>query len=65
MVVLKFAKVITSSMVSAPGLGMESMMEDNFARPEVGIDLSQLDFVKNAGAIYKASVEKDKQRFGA
>jgi hypothetical protein len=54
-----------SSMIQAPGLGMESMMEDNFARPEVGIDLSQLDFVKNAGAIYKASVQKDKERFGA
>lgn len=33
--------------------------------PEPGIDLSQLDFIKNAGAIYKASVEKDKQRLGA
>ena len=54
-----------SSMIQAPGLGMESMMEDNFTRPEVGIDLSQLDFVKNAGAIYKASVQKDKERFGA
>lgn len=32
--------------------------------PAPGIDLSTLDFVKNAGAIYKASVEKDKQRFG-
>ena len=33
--------------------------------PEPGIDLSQLDFIKNAGAIYKASVQKDKERFGA
>ena len=33
--------------------------------PEPGIDLTQLDFVKNAGAIFKASVEKDKQRLGA
>jgi hypothetical protein len=32
--------------------------------PEPGLDLSTLDFVKNAGAIYKASVDKDKQRFG-
>ena len=55
-----------SSMVQAPGLGMESvMMEDSFARPEVGIDLSQLDFVSKAASVYKASVEKDKQRFGA
>jgi hypothetical protein len=35
------------------------------AGPEPGIDLSTLDFVKNAGAIYKASVAKDKERFGA
>jgi hypothetical protein len=34
-------------------------------RPEPGLDLSTLDFVKNAGAIYKASVAKDKERFGA
>jgi hypothetical protein len=54
-----------SSMVSAPGLGMETAMEDYFARPEIGVDLSQLDFVKNAGAIFKASQEKDKQRLGA
>jgi hypothetical protein len=33
--------------------------------PEPGLDLSQYDFVKNAGAIYKASQEKDKQRHGA
>jgi hypothetical protein len=32
--------------------------------PEPGIDLSTLDFVKNAGAIYRASVEKDKARLG-
>lgn len=32
--------------------------------PEPGIDLSTLDFVKNAGAIYRASVEKDRQKFG-
>ena len=33
--------------------------------PEPGLDLSQFDFVKKAGAIYKASFEKDKQRLGA
>jgi hypothetical protein len=32
--------------------------------PEPGLDLSQFDFVKKAGAIYKASFEKDKQRLG-
>lgn len=30
--------------------------------PEPGLDLSQFDFIKNAGAIYKAAQEKDKQR---
>ena len=32
--------------------------------PEPGLDLSQFDFIKNAGAIYKASQDKDKQRHG-
>jgi vacuolar-type H+-ATPase subunit E/Vma4 len=32
--------------------------------PEPGIDISQLSFVKNAGKVFQASVEKDKQRFG-
>lgn len=55
----------TSHMVSAPGLGMQSVnMEDHFARPEPGIDLSQLDFVGRAAAVFKASQEKDKQKFG-
>ena len=57
--------VDSSQMVSAPGIGMQSMMmEDSFARPEPGLDISQFDFIKKAGAIYKASNEKDKQRFG-
>ena len=33
--------------------------------PEPGLDLSQFDFIGKAGAIYKASQEKDKQRHGA
>jgi len=58
-----------SQMVQAPGLGMQSydqptMMEENFARPEPGLDISQFDFVKKAASVYKASVEKDKQKFG-
>lgn len=32
--------------------------------PEPGLDLSQFDFIKNAGAIYKASQDKDRQRHG-
>jgi hypothetical protein len=56
-----------SQMVSAPGMGMQPsmMMEDSFARPEPGLDISQFDFVKKASAVFKASNEKDKQRFGA
>ena len=59
-----------SQLVEAPGLGRQSydqptMMEENFARPEPGLDISQFDFVKKAASVFKASVEKDKQRFGA
>lgn len=52
---------MTSNMV---GPSMNPVQHFN-AGPEPGVDLSTLDFVKNAGAIYKASVEKDKARFGA
>lgn len=52
---------MTSNMV---GPGMNPLQHFNQG-PEPGIDLSTLDFVKNAGAIYKASVEKDRQKFGA
>jgi hypothetical protein len=52
---------MTSDMVSG---GMNPMQQFN-PGPEPGINLDTLDFVKNAGAIFKASVEKDKQRFGA
>ena len=62
----------TSDMVSAPGLGMQSTGLDSLAveqqfrpGPEPGLDISQFDFVKKAGAILKASNEKDRQRFGA
>lgn len=54
----------TSDMVQAPGLGMNPV-ESFQAGPAPGLDLSTLSFAKNAGAIFKASVEKDKARFGA
>lgn len=55
-----------ASMISAPGLGMDShLVEGHFGTPEPGIDISQFDFIGKAAAVYKASVEKDKQRFGA
>ena len=53
----------TSDMVQAPGLGMNAI-EDFRPGPEPGLDLSQFDFIKKAGAILQASNEKDKQRFG-
>ena len=55
-----------SSMIQAPGLGMESMMiEESFQGPELGLDISQFDFINKAASVYKASVQKDKERFGA
>lgn len=53
----------TSDMVQAPGLGI-NQAGNLSATPAPGIDLSTLSFAKNAGAIFKASVEKDKTRFG-
>lgn len=54
----------TSDMVQAPGLGMNPI--ENFRQsPEPGLDISQFDFMMRAGDVFKASVEKDKQRFGA
>ena len=54
----------TSDMAQAPGLGMNPI-EQFRQGPEPGLDISQFDFIKKAGAIYNASNEKDKQRFGA
>jgi hypothetical protein len=54
----------TSDMVQAPGLGMNPI--EGFRQgPEPGLDISQFDFMMKAGDIYKASVQKDKERFGA
>jgi hypothetical protein len=53
----------TSDMVQAPGLGMQSA-DHLRPGPEPGLDISQFDFMMRAGDIYKASVAKDKQRFG-
>ena len=55
-----------SNVVQAPGLGMNNtLMEEHFLAPEPGLDISQFDFVNKAASVYKASVEKDKARFGA
>jgi len=55
----------TSDMVSAPGLGMNPITENFRQGPEPGLDISQFDFMMRAGDVYKASVQKDKERFGA
>ena len=54
----------TSDMVQAPGLGMNPI-ESFRPGPEPGLDISQFDFMMRAGDVYKASVQKDKERFGA
>ena len=58
--------IMGSSGVQKPNFA--SMMTNQMVReqngPMPGIDISQLDFVKNAGAIYKASLKKDKNRVG-
>lgn len=54
----------TSDMVQAPGLGMNPV-EGFRSGPEPGLDITQFDFMMRAGDVFKASVEKDKQRFGA
>lgn len=43
--------------------GMPSM-GNMVSGQEPGLDISQLSFVKNAGKVFQASVEKDKQRLG-
>ena len=55
----------TSDMVSAPGMGMQSAMDQFRPGPEPGLDITQFDFMMRAGEVFKASQEKDKQRFGA
>jgi hypothetical protein len=54
----------TSDMVQAPGLGMNPI-EQFRPGPEPGLDISQFDFVNKAASVYQASLDKDKQRFGA
>ena len=55
----------TSDMVSAPGMGMQTGLEQFRPGVEPGLDISQFDFMMRAGDVYKASVKKDKERFGA
>ena len=57
----------TSDMVQKPNFA--SMMASNMGMteqkgPMPGLDISQFDFVKKAGAVYNKAVEKDKQKYG-
>ena len=57
----------TSDMVQKPNFA--SMMASDMGMtqpkgPMPGLDISQFDFVKKAGQVYKKSVEKDKQKAG-
>ena len=58
------AHIAGASNVQKPNFA--SMMSNQMVRensgPMPGIDISNLDFVKNAGAIYKASLKKDRNR---
>ena len=56
-----------SNMVSKPNFASSmasSMGISESNRPMPGLDISQFDFVKKAGDVYKKSVEKDKAKFG-
>lgn len=57
----------TSNMAQKPNFA--SSMATNMGMtatntPMPGLDISKFDFVKKAGAVYQASVEKDKQKHG-
>ena len=57
----------TSDMIQKPNFA--SMMAGNMgmtptAGPQPGLDISQFDFVKKAGAVYNKSIQKDKEKYG-
>ena len=54
----------TSDMVSKPNFASSMANQMGMSGVQPGLDLSQLDFVKNAKSIFDASVKKDKQRVG-
>jgi len=51
-----------SSMVSKPDLRMESSYENVPSGPQPGLDISNLDFVKNAASVFKLAEQKSKGR---
>lgn len=57
----------TSDMVKKPNFAStmaNTMGISESPRPMPGIDISQFDFVKKAGAVYNRSIEKDKEKLG-
>ena len=55
----------TSDMVKKPNFAStmaNTMGISESPRPMPGIDISQFDFVKKAGAVYNRSIEKDKEK---
>lgn len=54
----------TSDMVAKPNFASSMASQMGMSGAQPGLDLSQLDFVKNAKNIFDASVKKDKQRAG-
>lgn len=51
-----------SSMVSKPDFRMDSSYESIPAGPQPGLDISNLDFVKNAASIFKLAEQKSGNR---
>lgn len=55
----------TSDMVAKPNFQSTGIdTEAVFSGPQPGIDISKLDFVSKAKAVFDASNKKDKERFG-
>lgn len=55
----------TSDMVTGmPNMATSMASQMGMSNTQPGVDISQLDFVKKAGQVFKASNEKDKQRVG-
>ena len=56
----------TSDMVSKPNFAssMANSMGISGNSNQPGLDISQFDFVKKAGDVYKASIKKDKEKYG-
>lgn len=57
-----YSHLVGNSLTQQPPTIVDNISENK--TPQVGLDLTNLGFIKNAGAILKASNEKDKQRIG-